>query len=498
MKLVKSSFEIIEQDTGIEGLMQHIERCARTCYKSEDKITEESAPKFVDMLINRGHCYTGDVEILTKDGFIRFDKYKGEEVAVVTPFCEFKGYESPLDIINTTYIGKFYQYETLGLKVTDKHRMFGMFADRSEDRYRDFEGGIFECNSPYQDANKRSKTLGERWFKVKTNCNFKNFTFSPFCQLVGFWLGDGVRNYSSNVLCFHLKKERKVSYLTDLCLRLGFDFEYSNYKFKIYRESIGTDFEKSFTLNLEKFIDLNYTDSLHEMYSIIDGMLNSDGSIQKTGISFSNTSQHLIKYILSKGPLVGYNVTVGKQMTSNDIPVERLFLLKSDTKIVNDSRKPKSRVIITEEELPVYCVTVSTGLIIVRGANGVISICGNCAAVEHGTVYLKIANTKGGKAWQLAEKYRKNKYSSVTEWVDQSDQSNRGISYTLYCITTNYRVLLQNNWLDDLQYQCEPTEHHEKRVTVKFICDRGVSHEFVRHRVFSFAQESTRRTTMAA
>ena len=52
--------------------------------------------------------------------------------------------------------------------------------------------------------------------------------------------------------------------------------------------------------------------------------------------------------------------------------------------------------------------------------------------------------------------------------------------------------MVENGWLDDLQYICEPTEYHEKRVTVRFICDRGVSHEFVRHRVFSFAQESTR------
>lgn len=61
-----------------------------------------------------------------------------------------------------------------------------------------------------------------------------------------------------------------------------------------------------------------------------------------------------------------------------------------------------------------------------------------------------------------------------------------------YYITTNMRVIVENNRLDDLQYQVEPTEHHEKRITAKFICDRGVSHEFVRHRVFSFAQESTR------
>ena len=59
-------------------------------------------------------------------------------------------------------------------------------------------------------------------------------------------------------------------------------------------------------------------------------------------------------------------------------------------------------------------------------------------------------------------------------------------------VTTNYRVLVENGWLDDLEYICNPSKEHEKRITVRFVCDRGVSHEFVRHRVFSFAQESTR------
>ena len=59
-------------------------------------------------------------------------------------------------------------------------------------------------------------------------------------------------------------------------------------------------------------------------------------------------------------------------------------------------------------------------------------------------------------------------------------------------ITMNYRHIVENGWLDDLQYICEPTEFHAKRITVHFVCDRGVSHEFVRHRVMSFAQESAR------
>lgn len=113
---------------------------------------------------------------------------------------------------------------------------------------------------------------------------------------------------------------------------------------------------------------------------------------------------------------------------------------------------------------------------------------GHTAMVEHGTVYLHICNG----LWCEVEKYINNKYSEVEyKLYGTHDPSCDGEDFDAY-ITTNYRVLLQNNWLDDLKYQCEPTEHHVKRVTVKFVCDRGVSHEFVRHRVFSFAQESTR------
>lgn len=52
--------------------------------------------------------------------------------------------------------------------------------------------------------------------------------------------------------------------------------------------------------------------------------------------------------------------------------------------------------------------------------------------------------------------------------------------------------MIENGWLDDLKYLCEPTEYHAKRITMRFTCDRGISHELVRHRMFSFAQESTR------
>ena len=56
MRLIKQQSEYLPQTNGIEGVYKHIELCGRTCYKSTDKITNNSAKPFVDRLINLGHC----------------------------------------------------------------------------------------------------------------------------------------------------------------------------------------------------------------------------------------------------------------------------------------------------------------------------------------------------------------------------------------------------------------------------------------------------------
>ena len=127
---------------------------------------------------------------------------------------------------------------------------------------------------------------------------------------------------------------------------------------------------------------------------------------------------------------------------------------------------------------------------------------GHGSVIEHGTVYIKNfcdGTFLDGDYNNLGYKYDKNKYSKVA--------SDYALSPRGFYITTNYRVILQGdyeawdealehkfdkNWLDDLQYQCEPTEFHEKRVTVKFTTDIGISREFNRHRVNSVSEQSTR------
>lgn len=475
MKLIKSKVEIIQENDHYKM----IEIAGRTCYKSEENTTEDSAKEFVNRMIKSGHCYTGETEVFTNEGWIKWENYKGEQVAVINTDLTFKGYEIPSQIISKSYTGNFYKYPELGIEVTDGHRMYGMFADKSEDRYSTLSPVFFECSSPYKDANGREKTKGERFFRT-ANCPVKPTNSDAHLELIGFWIGDGCHNSANNSLQFHLKKKRKIEYLKDICNRAGDKYQFREGKGNYYyvdKRGIGEEFNTELYRDGNKYLFPSFDPiSIH---SIIIGLLNSDGSYEKTGISYSSTSRQVIEWILEFAPIAGYSVTEGNTKISNATTkkdVYKVLFLKRTHSLNNDSRREHTKVEIANKTDNVYCVTVSTGLLLVRGIYGKTTICGNCAMLEHGTVYLQFSKYKGDP-----HKYESDKYSVMRITGDKQ-----------YYVTTNLRVLVENDWLDDLEYQCEPTEHHEKRISVRFTCDRGVSHEFVRHRVFSFAQESTR------
>lgn len=111
---------------------------------------------------------------------------------------------------------------------------------------------------------------------------------------------------------------------------------------------------------------------------------------------------------------------------------------------------------------------------------GRIAKSGHGSVLEHGTIYLAIPD------FSTADKYLNNPYSKVNIVNKESNGE-------FWCaVTTNYRVIVENDWDMDLMYECKPTPYHEKRITAKFVCNRRISHEFVRHRKGSFSQESTR------
>lgn len=111
---------------------------------------------------------------------------------------------------------------------------------------------------------------------------------------------------------------------------------------------------------------------------------------------------------------------------------------------------------------------------------------GHLSVLEHGTLYFKIP---------VNIDVAGNFLDEVPTWTKcrlvESQEGN------WWAITTNLRVMIEHfapEYTEELieKYLCEPTEYHIKRTTVKFICSRSTSHQLVRHRVMSFAQESQR------
>ena len=114
---------------------------------------------------------------------------------------------------------------------------------------------------------------------------------------------------------------------------------------------------------------------------------------------------------------------------------------------------------------------------------------GHDRPLEFGTVYLSRTSQKEDNMEWL-DKYAYNPWSKFS-FGNGSTRINGELRNTIY-VTTNYRVIKEHHWEDDLQYLCEPTEHHHARYTVHMILDRGVMDEFRTHVGLSHLAESTR------
>lgn len=104
------------------------------------------------------------------------------------------------------------------------------------------------------------------------------------------------------------------------------------------------------------------------------------------------------------------------------------------------------------------------------------------AMLEHGTVYLKVPFKNKQELFEsdYLNDYDHNEYS---RW--RREKTSNGEENLL--ITTNLRVLEENNMLNDLKYICEPTEYHVKRYTFKVTTSIGVTREFNRHKLLCVA-----------
>lgn len=101
------------------------------------------------------------------------------------------------------------------------------------------------------------------------------------------------------------------------------------------------------------------------------------------------------------------------------------------------------------------------------------------SCLEHGTVYLNIP-------------YEEDNLMAINFFKNNIYSKYNCAANAHYHITTNMRVVIENNLMDVLHYITKPNVFHYLRTTFNITTDIGVARELARHRTHSISEESTR------
>ena len=107
---------------------------------------------------------------------------------------------------------------------------------------------------------------------------------------------------------------------------------------------------------------------------------------------------------------------------------------------------------------------------------------GRC--LEFGTVYLKIPWCHTYETTNLVSFFRNNHWSRVKFFGKAEDPS--------WLVTTNFRVIVENRLIDEMNMYFEYTPYHHKRYLAEFILSRGAADDFRTHVELSSIAESSR------
>ena len=337
---------------------------------------------------DRGHygCYSSDTQVLTEDGWVYWTEVTTDTtIAAYDTLTGVINFEKPSAVQRWKYNDKMYNLsgQSLDFLVSPDHRM--IVQSRRKDGT--WTGSYAITADEVYGKPVRYITTGNLSTSDRTSISTP-IDNSSFWALIGFWIGDGDIHTSKNTLRFHLKKERKIKYLEDLCEEIGVDF-YStkNDRYVISYPDIGKWMKfNCLTLNNNKKLPNGYLKLEKDcVYNLFDGLKNSDGTIRRNTWSYSTTSETLSDQLQAIAAVNDLKFTLSKEERVSECHSD-LYLLRMTDRIyprveINQSTRSRS---YTEKWIDydgeIHCATVSTGALIVR-RNGKVAICGNC--LEH-------------------------------------------------------------------------------------------------------------------
>lgn len=353
------------------------------------------------LLICEGECLTGDTEVLTDDGWVQLQKYSGQRVMQVNKDLT-STMITPIAYVNKEYNGKLYSLERGGnysLTTTAGHNWV----------YRDDKGDLKK-----KKAEELPKNPGNIPTTVKHDGPGIKFINETMLRLWMAVSADGSltqQNGYSHVR-FTVKKERKANRIRVLLNNCGapvFESKQFNDEYYYFGFQIPTWMTKTFPYWL-----ITET-SLEQKRIILDEIVHWDGNKvnNRNQIEYSTNIYQNAVVVQSIAHLCGYMSTIMHKKYENDNWKEgyKVSILFNKDHVSFQ----KGWTDVSDYSGKVYCVTVPSGMILVRNKEH-ISITGNCdclAAIESG--YKNAVSPLNGASSQLW-------ITQNFDWLEQFDE----------------------------------------------------------------------------
>ncbi len=326
------------------------------------------------------HCFHKDTELLVDYNNDRFfmkipevckllEENKDLKVAAYHENNDIT-FEKPVATIAKPFKGKLISilnHRQISFAVTPEHRLYVGSRKAKGDKWEIIQAKELDGNTQ------------KRFLKAGNVVDGYSSITELQAELLGFFIGDGTLTAQGKCV-FHLKKERKKIYLENLLDVLGITYVKSEYKDNIFGYSFyqPTWFPKDCYINKEKNIPSIITTAIPNIIrKFLYGIWFSDGDTTKTDCIILNTSSPYVAHKLSAlAAMSGSSINVTHRFDNG------MYKLTNSKSTKPVWRKDKYPISYIDYDDNVYCVTVSTGLLVSR-FNGITNILGNCELLTH-------------------------------------------------------------------------------------------------------------------
>ncbi|MGH3490788.1 MAG: FAD-dependent thymidylate synthase [Actinopolymorphaceae bacterium] len=350
---------------------------ARVSTKGEQSIEDvegdaERSKGLINYLLRSRHgCYDEETEVLTREGWKRWtDLHGGEWFATRSPEGEVV-YQRAERLIAKPYDGPMVRIEMthVDLLVTPDHQMW---AKRRRQPHRE-RWELVPARELF-DAGHRLSMGGATWTP--------DIPFTPapgVAALVGFFIGDGYVRDESSTPSFRLRKKREIDFLYRRAAEAGHEVRKigSDRYHLIADEEFRLLAKKCYDADRAKMIPLEMMEcSKEQLWELLDGLWNSDGSTSATGkMTYATTSPKLAGQLQEVALKVGLAATVNEHPFDDDPdhygtkPRYRVTLYRDrnlEPRVGWSSESRRSQVRLEHYRGHIYCATVPHGTLYVR------------------------------------------------------------------------------------------------------------------------------------